>query len=239
MRYQPAAWRSVVTQVRLPKEGQTSSAYEAAMLLQLSLTAAPCCHAAAALCKRSSNTTTRCICPQVCLMSYPLVKHLLGMLEVMEIPRLEVRLGGRSMAGGRAKRYEEQPATRIPTCAGKAACHWRAILTVPTVSLSHPTLGPAPEGPPRGSAARQGPRLALMHTHPTISIPPCRPPQAHRAVLQRAKERLLGRVAALDARRDKARLERLLAASFPYLGMADMREVRQGGRAGRRAGGLL
>ncbi|GLC43520.1 hypothetical protein PLESTM_001482300 [Pleodorina starrii] len=49
--------------------------------------------------------------------------------------------------------------------------------------------------------------------------------EAHRAVLQRAKERLLGRVAALDSRGDKARLERLLAASFTYLGMADMREV--------------
>ncbi|PNH00841.1 Negative elongation factor B [Tetrabaena socialis] len=49
--------------------------------------------------------------------------------------------------------------------------------------------------------------------------------EAHRAVLQRAKERLLSRVAALDCRADKARLERLLAASFPYLGMSDMREV--------------
>ncbi|KAG2423654.1 hypothetical protein HXX76_015171 [Chlamydomonas incerta] len=62
--------------------------------------------------------------------------------------------------------------------------------------------------------------------------------EAHKAVLQRAKERLLGRVAALDgkssgggggggggAASDKARLERLLAASFTYLGMAEMREV--------------
>ncbi|KAG2491041.1 hypothetical protein HYH03_010488 [Edaphochlamys debaryana] len=51
--------------------------------------------------------------------------------------------------------------------------------------------------------------------------------EAHRAVLQRAKERLLSRVAALSGRDpgDKARLERLLAGSFTYLGMADMREV--------------
>ncbi|GIL63751.1 hypothetical protein Vafri_17765 [Volvox africanus] len=49
--------------------------------------------------------------------------------------------------------------------------------------------------------------------------------EAHRAVLQRAKERLLARVAALDSRADKARLERLLAASFMYVGMVDMREV--------------
>ncbi|KXZ51837.1 hypothetical protein GPECTOR_11g276 [Gonium pectorale] len=49
--------------------------------------------------------------------------------------------------------------------------------------------------------------------------------EAHRAVLARAKERLLSRVAALEPRADRSRLERLLAASFTYLGMAEMREV--------------
>jgi len=49
--------------------------------------------------------------------------------------------------------------------------------------------------------------------------------EAHRGVLQAARQALMARVQSLDAREHRVKLERLLNASFKYLGMYELREV--------------
>jgi hypothetical protein len=120
--------------------------------------------------------------PQRCLMPAPLVRHLIGFIDNMDISRAEV--GG---VEGRLR----LPASPRPTC------------------------------PMRRQGAHE-PRPAIQ------GCPlPWLPRQAHRAVLLRARERLLSVIGRLDGRggQGKAQLERLLAASFAYLAMPDMREV--------------
>ena len=48
---------------------------------------------------------------------------------------------------------------------------------------------------------------------------------AHRGILQAAKRTLLSKVQHMNAQGDRVKLERLLNASFKYLGISELREV--------------